>query len=396
MRRAHHTLSAVEVQKHFIALATPILGSWPTVRMCTVEAVLAVLAYAAARITSVADACLRLVDAPDSDTILGHLARQLPAWDILDRRIRDTLIGHLPRAIRRGRWVIACDTTLIPYHGRPFVEAAEVFRGQPKSGTTHFHAYATAYLVKAGRRYTLALIGVRKGDTPEHIVRTLRRRVVAAGVSPKLFLLDRGFHSAGVVRYLQAARQPFVLPQAVHGKAPKGGRLQGLRAIRAHHSTGWTTYTWKPLGQRRVTVELCVLRRCRQDRRGHRAFLYACFRVRMAPAAVYRIYRRRFGVETSYRQMNQTRIRTTTRRPILRFLFIALALLLRNLWVWLHATVLAAPRRGHRRLQPHRLRLRTLTLWLAHLTEATFRFADVTTAERPPRKDLGANQHRRT
>jgi putative transposase len=392
MRRPHLTLSSAEVQRQFVELLTPVLGPWPPVRRCTVEAVLLVLAYAAARVTSVADACLRLTDAPDSDTVLGHLARRLPTGDVLDRRVRQALVGHLPRAIRRGRWVIALDVTLIPYHGRPFAEAAEVYRGQPKSGTTHFHAYATAYLVRAGRRFTLAVIGVSRGDTPDQIVRRLCRRVVAAGVKPRLFLLDRGFQTAGVVRYFQAARHAFVMPQAVHGRAPRDGRLTGLRAIRAGHKTGWTRYTWKPLGQRRVTVDLCVLRRRRQDRRGHRAFLYACGRVRMTPAAVYRTYRRRFGVETSYRQMNQARIRTTTRRPTLRFLFVAVALLLRNLWVWLHWTALAARRRGPRRVRLHRLRLRTLTLWLAHLAEHALCYDDRTATERPPHEQVGPNQ----
>jgi putative transposase len=393
MRRTHHTLSAAEVQQHFVHLMAPLLGPWPAVRTCTLQAVLSVLAYAAARITSVTDACLRLADAPDSDTILGHLARQLPTGDLLDRRIRRTLVGHLPRAIRRSRWTIALDTTLIPYHGQPFAQPAEIYRGQPKSGTTHFHAYATAYLVRAGCRFTLALIGVRHGDTPDQIVRQLCRRVVAAGVKPKLFLLDRGFQTAGVVRYLQAARYAFIMPQAVHGKAPAHARLTGLRALRAHHPTGWTTYTWKPRGQRRVCVELCVLRRRRRDRRGHRAFLYACGRVRMTPSTVYATYRRRFGVETSYRQMNQTRIRTTTRRPTLRLLFVALALLLRNLWVWLHWSLLAARRRGHRQVQLRCLRLRTLTLWLAHLAESVFRYSDQTPAERLPDEGVGPIQH---
>lgn len=394
MRRPHLTVSAADVQRHFAEVLAPVLGPWPAVRRCTADVVLSVLAYAAARITSVADACLRLTDAPDADTVLGHLARQLPAPDVLDRRVRRALAAHLPRDVRRGRWVVAIDTTLVPYHGRPFADPAEVCRGQPKSGTTHFHAYATAYLVRGGRRFTLALIGVRKGDTPDHVVRELRRRVAAAGITPKVLLLDRGFNTAGVVRYLQAARQPFVMPQAVRGRAPKGGHLTGLRAIRATHPTGWTTHAWIPTGDRRVTVDLCVLRRRRRDRRGHRAFLYACGRVRMAPAAVYRTHRLRFGVETSYRQLHQARIRTTTRRPALRFLFVAVAVLLRNLWAWLHWVALAAPRRGGRRVQLHRLRFRTLTLWLAHLAEARFRYRDDTTAERPPAEHVGPNRRR--
>jgi putative transposase len=351
-----------------------------------------VLAYAAHRLSSVADACARLAGAPDGDTVLGLLARLVPDPGALGRRLQAALAGHLPRAVRRGRWPVACDITLVPYHGRPFRDPAEVYRGQPKGGTTHFHAYATAYLVRDGRRFTLALVRVRQGTTPAEVVRELRRRVRAAGVPIRVLLLDRGFQNAGVVRYLQAARQPFIMPQAVHGRAPAGGGLTGLRAIRARHPTGWTRYTWQPLGQRRVTVDLCVCRRRRRDRRGHRVFLYACWGVRAAPAWVKATYRRRFGIETSYRQMNRARIRTTTRRPALRLLFVGVALLLRNLWAWLHWTALARRRRGGRRVQLERLRFATLLLWLAHRAERAFGYRDATPSEAPPTDALATHR----
>lgn len=388
MRQSQCMLAAADVQPLVNQLLTPILGTWHDARRCTTAAVIAILAFAAARLTSLFDACQRLADAPDSDTVLGRLCRQLPTPEELDRRVRIALTHQLPRALRRGRWIIAIDTTLIPYHGEPFRDPAEVYRGQPKSGTTHFHAYATAYVVREGRRFTLALLWVKKGTAAEAVVRELRRRVVAAGVNPRLLLLDRGFHTAGVVRYLQAARQPFIMPQAIHGKAPKDGQLRGLRAIRATHPTGWTRYSWKPTGQRRVSVDLCVLRRRRRDRRGHRAFLYACWNVRRSPRSVYQVYRLRFGVETSYRQMHQARIRTTTRRPTLRLLFVAVALLLRNLWAWLHWVWLASRRRGGRRLRPERLRFRTMLLWLIHLAESRFGYQDQTDAEHPPLEDF--------
>jgi hypothetical protein len=41
----------------------------------------------------------------------------------------------------------------------------ELYRSQAKSGTTHFHAYATASLVKHGRRDTVALTRVEQGMT---------------------------------------------------------------------------------------------------------------------------------------------------------------------------------------------------------------------------------------
>ena len=117
--------------------------------------------------------------------------------------------------------------------------------------------------------------------------------------------------------------------------------------------------------------------------------------MRSAPAAVYRLDRRRFGIETSYRQMNQARIRTTTRRPILRRPFVAVALLLRNLWAWLHWVHLASPRRGRRRLRPERRRFRTMTLWLAHSAEQWLRYRDETDAQTLPDEGDGRTPRRR-
>jgi putative transposase len=80
--------------------------------------------------------------------------------------------------------------------------------------------------------------------------------------------------------------------------------------------------------------------------------------------------------------MNQARVRTSTRNPLLRFLFVALALLLRNVWVWLHWAVLSSPRRGRRRLNPERCRLDHLLALLLHAAESLFGFDDDLITER--------------
>ena len=84
----------------------------------------------------------------------------------------------------------------------------------------------------------------------------------------------------------------------------------------------------------------------------------------------------------SYRQMHEGRIRTTTRRPAARLLYVGIALVLRNLWVWPHFTILAMPLRGSRVTLLERLRWETLLLWLLHLAEGTFGVADTTFTER--------------
>jgi hypothetical protein len=48
------------------------------------------------------------------------------------------------------------------------------------------------------------------------------------------------------------------------------------------------------------------------------------------------------------------------RRPVVRLLDVGIALVLRNLWVWLHDMILSRPRRGGRVILLEQLRWETL------------------------------------
>ena len=81
--------------------------------------------------------------------------------------------------------------------------------------------------------------------------------------------------------------------------------------------------------------------------------------------------------------MQQGRARTCTRNPLVRLLLVATALILRNVWVWLHYAVLSTPRRGSRRWNPERLPLKELLLWLQHQAEEELGWRDEVEAGRP-------------
>ena len=168
---------------------------------------------------------------------------------------------------------------MIPYHGQPFRDLDEIYRGQAKSGTSHFHAYATAYVVRNGQRYTVALTGVTKGEPLKDVVQRLLRQAARVGVRPRLLLLDRGFYSVAVVRYLQAARYPFLMPVVCHGRSPKQpGGPSGSYVFRTWKKSGWSTYTLTDAKKRTATVSICV--KCRNyrgqwKRHGRQALIYA-------------------------------------------------------------------------------------------------------------------------
>ena len=71
-----------------------------------------------------------------------------------------------------------------------------------------------------------------------------------------------------------------------------------------------------------------------------------CTLVKIALNQLHHYYRQRFGIETSYRLKNHCRIRTTTKNPVLRLLFVALAFILVNLWVYLLWHFISRSRRG--------------------------------------------------
>ena len=77
-----------------------------------------------------------------------------------------------------------------------------------------------------------------------------------------------------------------------------------------------------------------------------------------------------------YLDLNRARIRTSTRDPALRLLYVGIALILRNVWVWLHQMVLARPRRGSREIRLDLLRFRRMLLWLTHVVEGTLGIRD--------------------
>jgi hypothetical protein len=185
-----------------------------------------------------------------------------------------------------------------------------------------------------------------------------------------------------VIRYLQASRRPFLMPLVLRGrkpdhpKGPSGSRLFGL-----YKRSGWSRYTLTDAKGRTATVQVCV--KCRNLRgergqHGRQALVYA-YGGGLQPGSyqwVKETYRSRFAIETTYRQLQQARIRTSTRDPLLRLLYVAVALLLRNVWVWLHWQVLAERRRGGRRVDTDRLPFRAMLLWLQHWAEACLGVCD--------------------
>jgi hypothetical protein len=388
MRESTDTLTPAQVYRFAVDFCQPYL-QFRTVGKVTGEVILSVLFAAAARLSSIHATCGRLAKAPCEETFTAALYPQLSDVDALKRRVNAAFAGHLPRALRRRKrsLTIAADLTLIAYYGKHELDDPQIYRSQAKRGTNSFFAYATVYLVVHGERFTLAVAPVTRSEALKQVLQELLLVVSKMRLKIGLVLLDRGFYSVAVIRYLQEARRPFLMPLVGHGrKADHPLGPSGSNVFKARKTSGWSTHTLQDGKKNRATVSVCVKRARYKNKHGKRkseTWVYAYWGI--VPKRVDWVkdtYRRRFGIETSYRQMNQCRIRTTTRKFEVRFLYVAIGLLLRNLWVWLHHAVLSSPRRGCRRYNWELLRVERMLLWLEEVAKSLYGLVVIVKTER--------------
>lgn len=99
---------------------------------------------------------------------------------------------------------------------------------------------------------------------------------------------------------------------------------------------------------------------------------YIISHLNWTPPKIYRCYRRRFGIECSFRTLRQVRARTTSLNPALRFFLLAVGLILVNTWIFLRWEFARLIAPGPRRVDPQRFRFHRFTRLLLRSIEAIY------------------------
>jgi putative transposase len=363
---SNNGVSYEQVRSSYLEMMTKQVQLTTTGTKCDSEMLWDVLGLASVGQSSIHGTCQTLEDAPTAPCILyqlreGWLAAQ--SMPELEQALNELLATQLPPGVRGKRHEVAIDMTEIPYHGEAQRHEDEVRRGKAKSGTTHFHVYAAAYVLRRGKRVTVAVAYWQAGEAVHELLKRLYNHLCTLEVGIKRLLLDRQFCNVATIAFLQ--QQPF---QTIMPVPVRSNQLRQLRqeARRSHI----TSYTMKSPQAGEVTIRLYVVRTYLKGRYGQHGVEVHFFTVIGPPwrDSFYRLaqkFRSRFGIESSFRMMNRVRARTSSRDPKLRFLFVVLALLLINLWRTLSWLLLATPRRGGRLLHPSVFRFRLFSDFLA-------------------------------
>lgn len=344
--------------------------------LCQTRDVWNILVSAAARCTYIETVCNDLSSAPDGNTVRGYLNEQLTPTIIraLQRACNHALASQLPVWLRDHPKEVALDLHDEPYYGKdddPDDPECWICRGEARAGTTRFYRCATAYVMHRDVRFTLAVEFVHPGDDLIQVAKRLLRRVKALKIKVKCVYLDKGFCSIPVLRGLLAEPDLSVIVAA-----PLKGKTGGTRALCQGRRSYRTKHTFRSQDYGELTVPVMVVRTHCKRRDGTSYWTWLVYVLLNAPDLTPRqvrpAYRRRFGIESSYRLLEQMRGHTTARNAALRFLWMGIALLIGNIWIALHWTFLRRRGSGPRRVARQAFILPCMLQFLRRAIEAIY------------------------
>jgi putative transposase len=338
---------------------------------CTTADLFNVLLGVAVNRGTIEALCADLLGTPHPETIRRYLNAQLRADELpaLLDQVNAALADEIPDDVWAHARDVAIDCHDRPSYGTLPQDHGVWVRGEAKAGTTRFYRIATAYVMLQGRRVTLAVHFVLSEETPVSVLERLLVRLDTLGLRAKRLFLDKGFAGSAVIGLLTQRQQPALIACPIRGKQG------GTRAWCRGRSSYRTSYTFGGADHTPVTAEVAVChvfttaKRTKRLERRARWLLFILIHLDLTPHQTRRLYRKRFGIESSYRCAGQVRGWTTSKNPAYRFVLIGLSFILLNVWLHLRWTFTQVVRRGRRWLDTQRFALTRFVRFLRRALE---------------------------
>jgi putative transposase len=341
---------------------------------CTTDDLWQVLLGVAANRGTIERVCRDLVGAPDPETVRRYFREQLTVEGLptLEQALNAALAAEVPRRVLRCARAVAIDYHDRPYYGKQPQAEGLWIRARARHGTTRFYRVATAYVVLNGLRVTLAVHFVQLGDDDVGVLALLLQRAKRLGIRVACLLLDKEFDAVTVFEALERWQQPALIA------CTQRGTTGGTRGLCQGRKSYCTAYTYNAGRANAYTAHVAVCRtyttanRTKRLKRRVEWLVYVLVLLDLTPRQARRLYRRRFGIETSYRCAGQVRGWTTSPNAAYRFLLIALSFVLLNVWVHLRWLYTQVPRRGRRYLDTARFRLARFVSFILRALERLY------------------------
>lgn len=252
------------------------------------------------------------------------------------------------KAKLKGKVRIAFDYHEVPFYGDHDLEF--VHKNKAKLGTNYFFKYITCNICVAGYRVELGMKMLKKKEKSVDWVREWLERLLAIGIKIEWVLLDRGFYSISTCKMIDQLGLKFLMPAKKFEPIKKLALQYYNKKIPNHYNYILKNSCDEFKGTLIFATERGNLNVSRRDcqkaalsdkqvvkkiwvyftnwclPKDVRAHLRA---IREIPG----IYKSRWGIETSYRMIDEFHIPTSSKTPSIRYFFFIFQALMYNCWI---------------------------------------------------------------
>jgi putative transposase len=291
---------------------------------------------AAARHYSIARARARSKRGPSerhSQRVLEHLGRR-KTQRALTLALREQARPFIPP----HPVDVAVDFHETPYYGEAIDSKHPQFvKTKEERGTHRAYRYVTLDLVVHGFRLTVAARYLDHRGRLVAVLRDVLRDARKAGVQIGRLYLDREFYTYDVLAWLSGEGRTVIVPLRLGSRQRKRWE-RGQKSYVSEHTLKDSKGKGAPLPLR-VHVVVRYQKGRQWKKHGCQYLVYAVLghlaldaRHRVPLHQTHELYRRRFGIESSYRIAHLALPRTCARSVAWRLLYLGVALMLENEW----------------------------------------------------------------
>ncbi|MDQ1351314.1 MAG: putative transposase [Acidobacteriota bacterium] len=231
----------------------------------------------------------------------------------------DVILMAKNRGLLNGPVTVAIDLTDERYYGNkndPMVVGTEY-----KLGTTNAYRFATLTVTEKHCRLVIRAIPVAEGFKKHEVVADLIA-YAKERIEIGLVCMDRGFHSTEVYSTFDAMGVKYLTPAIMTSRT--------LWAIRAQQPPKIIPFVVKNRDRdKNVQTNLVVV----LDDDMERMCYFTNMEVdRMHTRQLNKLYAKRWGIETAFREMKKFKAKTTSKNYVIRWFYFLFSMCLYNLW----------------------------------------------------------------
>jgi len=257
---------------------------------------------------------------PTSETLLNYLKTQNlnDTLETAKAQIAKCATLLVKKGLVLTNVAIAFDWHDVRFYGKHNKEG--VVGTKPERGTSYAYCYLTVSIITPGKRLVLAVVPLQSRDELWQIVLPLLDQVLQDVKAISYVAFDNGFQDSNLLQALIDRNIPFIIPLRDTVKLRRRWRWRRYQKRFNYCTKG----VW-------VDVVEAV------DSVGLQYFLGTNLPGR--PKRILKFYKKRWGIETSYRMIGQFFAKTTSGDYMVRVWYFVLAVLLYNVWILLNAKV---------------------------------------------------------